>query len=237
MLWEVAKVSKKYERGGRSFPAVDSLSLSMDRGEFVCLLGRSGSGKTTLLNMIAGLLTPDFGQITFDGIDIYSLDDRARTLWRNEKLGYVPQGASLLANLTALDNVRLPFFLQARAGESQKKARGLMSDLGIAKLENSYPAALSGGEMRRVALARALMNSPELIIADEPTSDLDVETAGEIISLLSLLNDRGCTLLVATHDLELSRCGGSVLTMAEGRLTGPPSDRQLQQNQAAAQPQ
>ena len=221
MFLEVGRVSKKYERGGRVFAAVDNFSLTLERGEFVCLLGRSGSGKTTLLNMIAGLLTPDAGEILFDGANIYGLDDQARTAWRNAKLGYVPQGAGLLSNLTALDNVRLPFHLQPRTGESLKRARNLMRDMGIDKLENSYPAALSGGEMRRVALARALMNSPELIIADEPTNDLDAETAREIGQILSLLNDRGSTLLVVTHDLELSRLGGRVLEIANGRLIDP----------------
>jgi putative ABC transport system ATP-binding protein len=198
---------------------VDNLSLAVDQGEFICLLGRSGSGKTTLLNMIAGLLTPDSGQVFFNGANLYGLDDRARTAWRNEQLGYVPQGASLLANLTALDNVLLPFYLQPRAddGSALKKARALMDELGLSKLEKSYPAALSGGETRRVALARALMNSPELIIADEPTSDLDVETAREMADLLSLLNGQGCALLVATHDLELSR-RHKVLEISGGQL-------------------
>jgi len=167
--------------------------------------------------MLTGLLTPDSGKIVFDGVDIFSLDDRERSLWRNDKLGYVPQGASLLSNLSAIDNVRLPFHLQARPGGSLKKARDLMSDLGISKLEKSYPAALSGGEMRRVALARAMMNSPELIIADEPTSDLDSETAREIAGLFSLLNESGCSFLVATHDLELSR-HGRILKISDGRL-------------------
>ncbi|MDR1045898.1 MAG: ABC transporter ATP-binding protein [Candidatus Adiutrix sp.] len=217
MLLEVTRLSKKYTRGGRDFPAVDNLSLSLERGGFICLLGRSGSGKSTFLNMLAGLLTPDAGKISFDGLDIFSLDDRARTLWRNDKLGYVPQGASLLSNLSALDNVRLPYHLGSRKGGSLKKARGLMSDLGLAKVEKSYPPALSGGEMRRVALARAMMNEPELIIADEPTSDLDSETAREIAELFTLLNDRGCAFLLATHDLELSR-HGRVLKISDGRL-------------------
>ncbi|MDR2786769.1 MAG: ATP-binding cassette domain-containing protein, partial [Candidatus Accumulibacter sp.] len=116
MLLEINGLRKEYERGERRFAAVDDLCLTLDRGGFVCLFGRSGSGKTTLLNMIAGLLTPDAGEVLFDGIGLYSLDDPARTAWRNRTLGYMPQGASLLSNLSALDNVRLPFHLQPRSG-------------------------------------------------------------------------------------------------------------------------
>jgi putative ABC transport system ATP-binding protein len=219
MLLEISGLKKEYERGGRRFAAVDNVSLTLARGEFVCLFGRSGSGKTTLLNMIAGLLTPDAGEVRFDGVGLYSLDDPARTAWRNEKLGYMPQGASLLPNLSALDNIRLPFHLQPRSGGSREKARELMRELGISGLEKSYPSALSGGETRRVALARALMNSPELVIADEPTNDLDAETAREMASLLSALNGRGCAFLVATHDQELGRLGRT-LEIANGRLDG-----------------
>lgn len=217
MLLEIKGLRKEYERGGHRFAAVDDLCLTLERGGFVCLFGRSGSGKTTLLNMIAGLLTPDAGKVLFDGVDPYSLDDPARTAWRNEKLGYLPQGASLLSNLTALENVRLPFHLQPRNGESFGKARALMNELGISHLEESYPSALSGGETRRVALARALMNSPELIIADEPTSDLDAETAREMAVLLSALNGRGCAFLVATHDRELGHLG-RILEISNGKL-------------------
>ena len=217
MLLEISGLRKEYERGDHRFAAVDNLDLTLDRGEFVCLFGRSGSGKTTLLNMIAGLLTPDTGEVLFDGVNLYSLDDPARTAWRNEKLGYLPQGGSLLSNLTALDNVRLPFHLQPRKGESREKAREWMSELGISSLERSYPSALSGGEARRVVLARALMNSPELVIADEPTSDLDAKTAREMASLFSALNSKGCAFLVATHDLELGSLG-RILEISHGRL-------------------
>lgn len=220
MLLEISGLRKEYERGEHCFAAVDNLGLTLDRGEFVCLFGRSGSGKTTLLNMIAGLLTPDSGEVLFDGTNLYSLDDAARTAWRNEKLGYMPQGASLLANLSALDNVRLPFHLQPRDGKSREKARELMEELGISRLEKSYPSALSGGETRRVALARALMNSPEIILADEPTNDLDAETAREMAALFSTLNSRGCAFLVATHDQELGRLG-KTLEISNGRLLAP----------------
>ena len=217
MPLEIRHLSKRYRRGGSWFNAVDNLSFRLENGEFVSLTGRSGSGKTTLLNMAIGLLSPDSGEVLLDGMNLFSLGDRERTALRNEKIGYVPQGRSLLGNLTALDNARLPFHLRRRQGNSRQKARELFARLDISRLENSYPAELSGGELRRVALARALINSPTLIIADEPTSDLDIDTAREILELFSSLNQQGISFLLATHDRELSRCGGRVLEMASGR--------------------
>ncbi|MDR2825276.1 MAG: ABC transporter ATP-binding protein [Deltaproteobacteria bacterium] len=217
MQLQVSHLNKRYVRAGW-FHAVADVSFCLENGVFASLIGRSGSGKTTLLNMLIGLLSPDSGEILLNGIKLFSMNDRERTALRNEKIGYVPQGRSLLSNLTALNNARLPFHLQRRSGDSLQKARALFSDLGIAHLENSYPEELSGGELRRVALARALINSPELIIADEPTSDLDVDTAHEILELFLRLNRQGVSFLVATHDLELSRCGGLMLKMDSGKL-------------------
>jgi putative ABC transport system ATP-binding protein len=218
MLLEIRHLSKRYRRGGSWFSAVENVSLRLEGGGFISLMGRSGSGKTTLLHMAVGLLGPDSGEVFLDGVDLFSLDDGERAALRNEKIGYVPQGRSLLGNLTALDNVRLPFHLLSRPGDSRERARELFADLGISHLENSYPAALSGGELRRVALARALMNAPELIVADEPTSDLDIAAAREILELFSRLNERGTSLFLATHDRELGRSGDRVLGMASGRL-------------------
>jgi putative ABC transport system ATP-binding protein len=217
MRLQINHLSKRYVRSGW-FYAVYDISFCLEKGEFASLTGRSGSGKTTLLNMLIGLLSPDSGEILLDGINLFSMNDRERSALRNEKIGYVPQGRSLLGNLTALNNARLPFHLQHRPGDSFQKARELFADLGISHLENSYPAELSGGELRRVALARALINSPELIIADEPTSDLDIDTAHEILDLFFRLNRQGVSFLVATHDLEISRYGGTRLKMTSGKL-------------------
>jgi putative ABC transport system ATP-binding protein len=223
MLLEIRHLTKRYRRGTTWFNAVENAGLRLADGEFACLRGRSGSGKTTLLNMVAGLLSPDSGEILLDGVSLFSLEDRERTALRNAKIGYVPQGRSLLGNLTALDNVRLPFHLQPRPGNSLPRARELFSDLGIAHLENSYPAELSGGETLRVALARALMNSPELLIADEPTSDLDMDSAREILEIFSRLQGQGASLLLATHDEELGCCGDRTLSMASGRMAEEPA--------------
>ena len=217
MLLQVTALCKHSTRGGRVFAAVQDFCLDLDKGEFVSLIGRSGSGKTTILNMLAGLLTPDSGQVLVNGIDIFSLGDRQRSVLRNNTMGYVPQGTSLIPSLTVLDNVRLPWHLQAHQGQSLQTARDLLDEFGISHLEKSYPRSLSGGETRRAALARALINSPELIIADEPTNDLDIETAREIADLLLRLNGRGTAMLIVTHDLEISRCGGRALEISASR--------------------
>ncbi|MDR2125179.1 MAG: ABC transporter ATP-binding protein [Desulfovibrio sp.] len=219
MRLEAQHLTKSYRRGQTHFNAVYNACFSLADGAFVSLIGRSGSGKTTLLNMAIGLLSPDSGEILVDGNNLFSLEDRQRSDFRNEKIGYIPQGRSLLGNLTALNNTRLPFHLQRRSGDSLQKARELFIQLGISHLENSYPKELSGGELRRVALARALINSPELILADEPTSDLDIDTAREIWELFSRLNAQGVSFLVATHDVELSRRGNAIWQMHSGRLT------------------
>ncbi|MDR1921000.1 MAG: ABC transporter ATP-binding protein [Candidatus Adiutrix sp.] len=219
MRLQIQHLTKSYRRGETRFDAVHNISFSLDEGAFVSLVGRSGSGKTTLLNMAIGLLSPDSGEILADGVNLFSMDDQRRSDFRNEKIGYIPQGRSLLGNLTALDNARLPFHLKRRSGDSRQKARALFAALGLAHLENSYPAELSGGELRRVALARALINSPEIVIADEPTSDLDLEAAHGILELFAGLNAEGVGFLVATHDAELSRYGRPVLKMNSGQLT------------------
>jgi putative ABC transport system ATP-binding protein len=227
MLLEISHITKRYRRGDAWFSAVENASLRLQAGESASLTGRSGSGKTTLLNMAVGLLSPDSGEILLDGVKLFSLEDRERTALRNAKIGYVPQGRSLLGNLTALDNARLPFHLQPRTGDSLQRSRELFAELGIAHLENSYPAELSGGETRRVALARALINSPELIIADEPTSDLDIETARDILALFSRLQEQGASVLLATHDVQAGLYGDRILSMSSGRLAEDPAGSAL----------
>jgi putative ABC transport system ATP-binding protein len=217
-LLAINNISKSFQRGGTNFKALDNVSLNLQKGEFVSLIGRSGSGKTTLLNIIAGLLAPDCGQVLIDGVDLGQLDEPAQSALRSQKIGYVPQGQSLLNNLTVLDNVRLPAQFKPQAGPSCAQALDLLSDFGISHLRRNYPASLSGGEARRVALARALINSPQLLIADEPSSDLDIETTRETAEILSALNQRGISLLLVTHDPELSVYGGRALHLQSGRL-------------------
>jgi putative ABC transport system ATP-binding protein len=219
MFLQAKGLSKQYQRGGETFSAVDNANLSVGRGDFVCIAGRSGSGKSTLLNMLAGLLPPDSGSLLFAGADMPAMKDKALAALRNDRLGYIPQGACALADLTVFDNVRLPWYLSRRQGDASGRAAFLLGEVGVARLAGMLPAQLSGGELRRVLIARALMNEPELLIADEPTSDLDRETTGEIMELFARINKTGVTILLVTHEPEALAFGNRILAMESGRLT------------------
>ncbi|HWQ73350.1 MAG TPA: ABC transporter ATP-binding protein [Desulfitobacteriaceae bacterium] len=213
-------LSKQYKRGEKTFLAVDNVALSISRGDFVSIIGRSGSGKSTLLNMVAGLSTPTSGNIRLEGTDIYALNDKEISELRNARLGYIPQGSGVLSNLTVFDNVRLPYYLsKRRQGDASGRASFLLDEVGISPLADILPSRLSGGELRRVLIARALMNEPDILIADEPTSDLDIETTKEILELFSRINKNSTTILIVTHELDTLEFGNRVLTMASGRLT------------------
>jgi putative ABC transport system ATP-binding protein len=217
-LFELQELSKAYQRGGRTFNAVNKVSLSVAPGDFISIIGRSGSGKTTLLNMGAGLLTPTQGSVFFEGKDIYALGDREISFLRNEKIGYVPQGQSLLSNFTVFDNVCIPWFLFKREGDVEGRAFILLEKVGISHLAASYPRELSGGEMRRTAIARALINSPRLLIADEPTGDLDAQTTAEIMRLFSDIAREGTAVLIVTHELDTLEYGNRTYSMDAGNL-------------------
>jgi putative ABC transport system ATP-binding protein len=217
-LIELRELSKEYQRGGRAFNAVNHANLSVDPGDFISVIGRSGSGKTTLLNMGAGLLTPTKGSVFFEGKDIYALRDKEISFLRNEKIGYVPQGQSLLSNFTVFDNVCIPWALFKREGDVEGRAFILLEKVGISHLAASYPRELSGGEMRRAAIARALINSPRLLIADEPTGDLDAQTTAEIMQLFKAIAAEGTAVLMVTHELDTLDYGNKTYVMDEGNL-------------------
>ena len=218
-LLELRELTKEYKRGNRAFNAVNGVNVSVERGDFISITGRSGSGKSTLLNMSAGLLKPTAGTVLFDGQDIFSLTDISISRIRNEKIGFVPQGQSLLSNFTVLENVCIPWFLFKREGEPEERAFSLLEKTGIGHLAASYPKELSGGEMRRVAIARSLINNPALIIADEPTSDLDAETTAKIMHLLSAIAKEGTAVLIVTHELDTLSYGNKIYSMNEGNLS------------------
>ncbi len=216
-LIELRDVSKRYGDGA---PALDGLSAQVHPGEAVAVLGPSGSGKSTLLNMVAGLDRPSTGTVTVDGVRVDRLSEAASALYRRRQIGIVFQFFNLLDDLTVLDNVLLPAQL---AGMSRKRARAradeLLSYLGIAGHAPAFPGRLSGGERQRVAVARALMNRPRLLLADEPTGALDTASGQEVRKLLTELNQDGQTLLLVTHDLVLAEaCATRTIELVDGRM-------------------
>ncbi|OCG41815.1 ABC transporter ATP-binding protein [Gilliamella sp. Bif1-4] len=219
MLLNVKNLRKDYTRGQQTFSAVNNVSFSMAKDDFICIMGKSGSGKTTLLNMIAGLLTPTQGKITINNTNLFDLNDQQVSAFRNQHIGYIPQGSSLLPNLTAIDNIRLPFYLTKRENQNLlNEAKRLLEKAKISHLQDAYPANMSGGEMRRIAILRALICKPQMIIADEPTSDLDEESAAEIMQLLTDIHQQGTALLIVTHDHDVARYSQKVMKMSAGRF-------------------
>ncbi len=215
----IKNVKKIYTRGSRNVSAVDDVSLEIKSGDFVNIIGRSGSGKSTLLNMMAGMITPTSGEIIIDGNLISTEDDNQMSLLRNELMGFIPQGTATLPNLTVVDNVVLPFFLFKREGDAHGRAMYLLEMLGIADLAQAYPKELSGGEQRRTLIARALMNEPKIILADEPTSDLDVENTREVMETFAKINEQsGTTLVLVSHELDTLSYGKSIYTMIDGKI-------------------
>ena len=219
MLLNVKNLRKDYQRGQQTFAAVNNVSFSMQPGDFNCIMGKSGSGKTTLLNMIAGLLTPTQGKVTFNDVNLFELDDQQVSAFRNQHIGYIPQGSSLLPNLTAIDNIRLPYYLTKRPNKSSLGyAKSLLEKAKVSYLQDVYPANMSGGEMRRIAILRALICQPQIIIADEPTSDLDEESSTDIMQLLKEINQQGTALLIVTHDHDVANYSQTILKMSAGRF-------------------
>ncbi|WP_433073092.1 ABC transporter ATP-binding protein [Dactylosporangium sp. CA-052675] len=216
-------VTKQYE-GGTA--ALDGLSLRVRRGEALAVLGPSGSGKSTLLNLIAGLDRPTSGTVTVDGVRVDRLSEAASAQYRRTRIGMVFQFFNLLDDLTVLDNVLLPAQLSGTGrGPALKRAQELLEYLGVARHAKAFPGRLSGGERQRVAVARALMNRPPLLLADEPTGALDTASGQEVRRLLTELNGDGQTLLLVTHDLALAEaCATRTISLVDGRLaTGVPA--------------
>ncbi|WP_329042181.1 ABC transporter ATP-binding protein [Streptomyces sp. NBC_00178] len=215
---ELRGASRRYDDGP---PALHEVSLTVRRGEAVAVLGPSGSGKSTLLNLIAGLDRPDTGTVTVDGVRVDELGESGSALYRRSKIGMIFQFFNLLDDLTVADNVALPARLAGVArAEARRRAAELLENLGIDRHAGAYPGRLSGGERQRVAVARALMNRPPLLLADEPTGALDTAAGQDVSRLLADLNAEGQTLVVVTHDLSLARsCTQRRVEIADGRLT------------------
>ena len=217
---EIENLTKIYTVDHTAFVGVDNISLAISRGEFLSIVGHSGSGKTTLLSLIGGILKPTSGRILLEGEEISSFDDNRLSEFRATRIGFMFQFASLLPILTAKENVLLPgIFTHELNKESGRTARDLLEMVGIGDKQNAYPSQLSGGQQRRVAIARALVNKPEIILADEPTGDLDEETEAEIMRLFEEINKRqGVTIILITHNRELAGKARKKLRMNRGRI-------------------
>ncbi len=212
--------SKTYAMGKRSLTVLRAMDFSVGRGEFVALRGASGAGKSTLLHLLGGLDTPDSGEIWFAGKNLSTLSADALARLRNAKIGFVFQAYHLLPELDALENVCLPARIaRVPAHEAAARARDLLARVGLKERMEHRPRELSGGERQRVAIARALINQPELILADEPTGNLDSHTGGEIIALLcSLVAERQTTLVIATHDASIAARAPRVVQLTDGAI-------------------
>jgi ABC-type lipoprotein export system ATPase subunit len=221
VIIECKQLIKSYMSDGRPVKAVDTVDLQVRRGEFLVILGHSGSGKTTLLSLIGGLTRPDGGQVLINGRDCRQLTDGEMTGLRNADIGFIFQFASLIPTLTVLENVMLPLSFGKSPEGDRKAALDLIGLVGLAGREKDFPAQLSGGQQRRVAIARAFINQPGIILADEPTGDLDIDTEREILNIFKNYNHKGTTFLVVTHnrELALSQNRARVLNMHQGVLT------------------
>ncbi len=217
---EVKNISKHYQAGGQAVHAVNDANLHIERGEFLSIVGHSGSGKTTLLSLMGGLTRPDSGTVVIDGVDLWSISDDELSGFRNRKINFIYQFASLIPTLTALENVMLPSAFGKWTGDTEQRARELLGLVGLSDKLNSYPSELSGGQQRRVAIARAFINEPEVVLADEPTGDLDEDTEAEIFNLFRRFNEeKKLTFVLVTHSRELAAKTRRQVRMTHGVLT------------------
>jgi putative ABC transport system ATP-binding protein len=217
----VDRLRKVYQSRGTRQVVFDALSFALDRGEVVALIGESGSGKTTLLNLMSGIDTPDAGTVLFDGVAVHGLGEPARTLLRRERIGFVFQFFNLIPTLTVAENIVLPLQLLGRSPQTaHEQVARLLAETGLAGTGERYPETLSGGEQQRAAIARALVHEPALLLADEPTGNLDEKTARRIIDLLTgLVRPKGATLLLVTHSEAVARSADRILSLRHGQVT------------------
>ena len=217
---KIRELCKTYDEGEVRLQVLNRVSLDIRRGEFVAVLGASGSGKSTLLNLLSGVDQPDSGSICIDGADIGALGDRQQTLFRRDHIGIVFQFFNLIPTLTVLENITLPQELGGgRRGALESRARELLAQVGLAERADARPDRLSGGEQQRVAIARALLHEPKIVLADEPTGNLDEDSGRQVLALLlGLTRETGKTLVMATHSNEIAGCADRVCRIHEGRL-------------------
>ncbi len=217
---QVSNVVKTYPLSSGEFIAIDGLSLDIAPGEFVAIVGRSGSGKTTLLNLLAGIDRPTSGTVRVAGVDLGSLSESRLAAWRGHNVGLVFQFFQLLPTLTVVENVMLPmdFAQKIPVGDRRGRARRLLERMGVGDQADKFPATLSGGQQQRAAIARAMANNPPILLADEPTGNLDSVTTGAVLDLFADLNAEGQTIVVVTHEREVRSIADRQVTLIDGRI-------------------
>ncbi|MBZ4654509.1 MAG: macrolide transporter ATP-binding protein [Peptococcaceae bacterium] len=218
---EIKNLTKKYRLGQEIITALDNVNLSIAQGEFLCILGTSGSGKTTLLHIMAGLEKPVRGEVLVKGVSLTKMKEKDMAYFRRKHMGFIFQSYNLIPTLTAVENVALPLIFDGvEKKEREKRARDLLIQLGLKERLKNKPTEMSGGQQQRVSIARALVNNPKIIFADEPTGNLDSKTTKEIMDILyERVKASGVTLIMVTHDLDLAHYADRVIHMVDGQIT------------------
>lgn len=218
-LIRIKNLMKSYQLGGETVHALNDVTLSIDKGEFIAIIGPSGSGKSTLMNMLGCLDRPDSGEYFLGGKEIGMMNDRDLATIRNQKIGFIFQNFNLLPKLTAVENVELPLIYRGMPGKERREiALNALLKVGLKDRAGHLPTQLSGGQQQRVAIARALAGNPSILLADEPTGALDSKTSNEILQLMKELNEAGNTIILITHDLSIARQAKKMIRIQDGRL-------------------
>lgn len=216
---DIKQLSKFYKMGGETLKALDDVSFSVKKGDFIAIIGPSGSGKSTLMNMVGCLDIPDAGEYFLDGENVFALKNKQLADVRNQKIGFIFQSFNLLPKQTAFENVELPLIYRGLpASERKELVMSALKKVGLEDRARHRPTELSGGQQQRVAIARALAGNPPILLADEPTGALDSKTGAEVIQLMKLLNEQGHTIILITHDLEVAKQAKRIIRIHDGRI-------------------
>ena len=227
-MLELNNVSKNYIEGNTTHSVLNDFDLNFRKGEIVILLGKSGSGKSTLIHIISGIDIPDSGSVKIDGKDITKLSEKDRTLIRRHKIGFIFQFFNLIPTLTVKENLQLPLELN-NDSDQEERIKSILSEVGLLDRANTYPDKLSGGEQQRIAIARALIHDPDIILADEPTGNLDYETGLQIVDLLDrVVKQKGKTMIMVTHSKDVIGLADRIFSLKEGKLTESKKDSVLE---------